>query len=310
MLRAILVVASTLLSLTATARAATYYVSASASNASDANAGTSEAAPWKTVAQVNAATFAPGDVILFRRGDAWTEQLVVSSSGTAGALLTFGAYGSGARPLLDAGTVPTGYTVLVDNRSYVHVRDLHIRTGFDGGAFGGGVFVCGPNDTVEGCIVEGEVVDPGIEIVGIRTMCNTGGLVLENHDISHATVGIKATTNVAGALLIEGNFVHELDAGNPNDQDGIGVSSDGIDYAGTVIRGNEVTAFLGFPKGVRLKPGETVVFAFIIYRSKAHRDAVNAKVMKDPSMALAMPKKMPFDPKRFLFGGFKTLVEG
>jgi uncharacterized protein YbaA (DUF1428 family) len=70
---------------------------------------------------------------------------------------------------------------------------------------------------------------------------------------------------------------------------------------------------VGFPKGVRLKPGETVIFAFIIYRSKAHRDAVNAKVMKDPSMAKAMAKamtKMPFDMKRFMFGGFKTIVEG
>jgi uncharacterized protein YbaA (DUF1428 family) len=65
----------------------------------------------------------------------------------------------------------------------------------------------------------------------------------------------------------------------------------------------------GFPKGMRVKPEETVVFAFIIYKSKAHRDAVNAKVMKDPAMAKA-PPKMPFDMKRFLWGGFKVIVEG
>jgi len=65
----------------------------------------------------------------------------------------------------------------------------------------------------------------------------------------------------------------------------------------------------GFPKGMRVKPGETVAFAFIIYKSKAHRDAVNAKVMKDPAMSKA-PPKMPFDMKRFLFGGFKVIVEG
>lgn len=64
----------------------------------------------------------------------------------------------------------------------------------------------------------------------------------------------------------------------------------------------------GFLKGIRLKPGETVLFAFIIYKSRAHRDAVNAKVMKDPSMP--MPKKMPFDMKRFMQGGFKVIVEG
>ena len=66
----------------------------------------------------------------------------------------------------------------------------------------------------------------------------------------------------------------------------------------------------GFPKGIRTRPGETVVFAFVIYKSKAHRDAVNAKVMKDPSMAANMPKRMPFDMKRFLVGGFKVIVEG
>jgi uncharacterized protein YbaA (DUF1428 family) len=65
----------------------------------------------------------------------------------------------------------------------------------------------------------------------------------------------------------------------------------------------------GFPKGMRLKPGQTVAFAFIIYKSKAHRDAVNARVMKDPAMAEA-PTPIPFDMERFLFGGFKVLVEG
>ena len=65
---------------------------------------------------------------------------------------------------------------------------------------------------------------------------------------------------------------------------------------------------LGFPKGIRLKAGETVVFAFIIYKSKAHRDAVNAKMMADPSMK--MPKTMPFDMKRLMSGGFKVIVEG
>lgn len=66
---------------------------------------------------------------------------------------------------------------------------------------------------------------------------------------------------------------------------------------------------LPFPKGIRTKPGETVIFAFIIYKSKAHRDAVNKKVMSDPAMATP-PKGIPFDVKRMLYGGFKTIVEG
>jgi uncharacterized protein YbaA (DUF1428 family) len=62
-----------------------------------------------------------------------------------------------------------------------------------------------------------------------------------------------------------------------------------------------------FPSQLRLKPGETVVFAWIVYRSRADRDRVNAKVMKDPRMA-TMPKRMPFDVKRMCYGGFETIV--
>jgi uncharacterized protein YbaA (DUF1428 family) len=59
----------------------------------------------------------------------------------------------------------------------------------------------------------------------------------------------------------------------------------------------------------KAKPGETVVFAFIVYKSRAHRDAVNKKVMSDMEMSKDQPKKMPFDVKRMAFGGFKTIVQ-
>jgi uncharacterized protein YbaA (DUF1428 family) len=66
-----------------------------------------------------------------------------------------------------------------------------------------------------------------------------------------------------------------------------------------------------FPQSVKLKPGETVVLAYIVYKSRAHRDRVNAKVMKDPRLANMMdPKAMPFDGKRMFWGGFKVMVEG
>ncbi len=69
---------------------------------------------------------------------------------------------------------------------------------------------------------------------------------------------------------------------------------------------------LSFIKAYKLKPNETVVFAFIVYKSKAHRNQVNAKVHKDPRMTPPKDKKweMPFDMKRFTVGGFKTLVSG
>jgi uncharacterized protein YbaA (DUF1428 family) len=64
-----------------------------------------------------------------------------------------------------------------------------------------------------------------------------------------------------------------------------------------------------FPQSVKLKKGETVVFSWIVYKSRKHRDSVNAKVMKDPRITAMMnPKKMPFDGKRMFWGGFKTFV--
>jgi uncharacterized protein YbaA (DUF1428 family) len=65
-----------------------------------------------------------------------------------------------------------------------------------------------------------------------------------------------------------------------------------------------------FPQSVKLKPGETVIFSYVLYKSRAHRDRVNAKAMKDPRMKPMMdPKTLPFDGKRMFWGGFKTLVE-
>jgi uncharacterized protein YbaA (DUF1428 family) len=65
-----------------------------------------------------------------------------------------------------------------------------------------------------------------------------------------------------------------------------------------------------FPQSVKLKPGETVVFSYAVYKSRKHRDKVMAKVMKDPRLADFMdPKKLPFDGKRMFWGGFTTIVE-
>ncbi len=65
-----------------------------------------------------------------------------------------------------------------------------------------------------------------------------------------------------------------------------------------------------FPKQLKTKPGETVVFAWIVYKSRKHRDQVNAKVKKDPRLGSMMNgKKMPFDVKRMCYGGFEVIVE-
>ena len=65
-----------------------------------------------------------------------------------------------------------------------------------------------------------------------------------------------------------------------------------------------------FPIMVKPKPGETVVFSWIVFKSRAHRDAGNAKVMKDPRLAKMMDMKaIPFDSKRMVYGGFKVMVD-
>ena len=64
-----------------------------------------------------------------------------------------------------------------------------------------------------------------------------------------------------------------------------------------------------FPRSVKLKTGEVVVFSWIVYKSRTHRDRVNSKVMRDPRIVSMDPKTMPFDAKRMIYGGFKTLVE-
>jgi uncharacterized protein YbaA (DUF1428 family) len=71
----------------------------------------------------------------------------------------------------------------------------------------------------------------------------------------------------------------------------------------------KVGKWTSFPRSVKLKPSETVVFSWITYKSRAHRDRVNAKVMRDKRITSMDPKTMPFDGKRMIYGGFKVLVE-
>ncbi len=66
---------------------------------------------------------------------------------------------------------------------------------------------------------------------------------------------------------------------------------------------------ISFSRVAKVRPGEAIFFSYIVYKSRAHRDRVNAKVMKDPRLAASMKDKpMPFDMKRMAYGGFKVLV--
>ena len=83
-----------------------------------------------------------------------------------------------------------------------------------------------------------------------------------------------------------------------------------LDYREWVAEDVKVGKRTSFPRSVKLKPDETVVFSWITYKSRAHRDRVNKKVMADKRLADMMnPKALPFDAKRMIYGGFASLVK-
>jgi uncharacterized protein YbaA (DUF1428 family) len=83
-----------------------------------------------------------------------------------------------------------------------------------------------------------------------------------------------------------------------------------LDYREWVAEDVKVGKLTSFPRSVKLKPDETVVFSWITYKSRAQRDKINAKVMADPRLkSMADPKSMPFDTKRMIYGGFASLVK-
>ena len=83
-----------------------------------------------------------------------------------------------------------------------------------------------------------------------------------------------------------------------------------LEYREWIADDVKVGKWTSFPRSVKLKRGETVVFSWIVYKSRADRDRVNAKVMTDKRLASIMSgKNMPFDGKRLIHGGFKLLLE-
>ena len=83
-----------------------------------------------------------------------------------------------------------------------------------------------------------------------------------------------------------------------------------LEYRECVGDDLDVKGLTPFPRRIPLERGETVVFSWIVFKSRANRDRVNAKVMKDKRLAGSMdPKSMPFDIKRMIYGGFTVLVD-
>jgi parallel beta helix pectate lyase-like protein/putative Ig domain-containing protein len=115
--------------------ATAYYVDSAGGN--DANPGTSDAAPWRTIAKVNASVFLPGDQVLFKRGDIWREELVFPSSGDPGRPIVIDAYGHGPDPVISgADVVPvTGWTLCTNCQANVWRTSVNVQSNvvlFDG----------------------------------------------------------------------------------------------------------------------------------------------------------------------------------
>jgi uncharacterized protein YbaA (DUF1428 family) len=82
-----------------------------------------------------------------------------------------------------------------------------------------------------------------------------------------------------------------------------------IDYKECIADDVSKGKITSFPRSVKQKPSETVIFAWILYKSRADRDRINKKVMADPRLSGMAPSKMPFDAKRMIYGGFKVIVD-
>ena len=83
-----------------------------------------------------------------------------------------------------------------------------------------------------------------------------------------------------------------------------------LEYRECILDDANAHDMVPFPKAARVKSGETVVVAWIVYKSRAHRDKVNGKVMNDPRMAaMCGPDGVPFNYKRMAYGGFKVIVD-
>ena len=187
---------------------ATYYVDPAA--ADDTGAGTSEGAAWKTIAKVNASSFSAGDSILFKRGGTWREQLYHVTSGSSGSPITFGAYGTGAMPIISGSDSPSFSGVPLTSSDPVALSNTKISL-INGTAFadfgatinlaqyatGTPISICSVTNSAE-CITgyikaagTGETLDS--ELLGNTTYQNTTGV--DCYNCSSASVAGGQTDN-------------------------------------------------------------------------------------------------------------------
>jgi hypothetical protein len=231
MSRYLFFVAVVFVATTGTAQAATFYVSPSGS---DSNAGTSTAAPWKSVSRVNNAALLPGDVVSFQGGATFSDTtLMPRTSGSPTARITFNSYGTGRATI----SYPQGAVWLAPGRSYLSFQGLDLTTGdaaysvFADSSAPGSSYI-----TIRDCVIR----NGGATGIGSWQTTDEGWRI-ENSTLTH--IGDSAIILLGNGAVVDGNRISDIGWNGNLAWAKHGVYSKGPNQ---VISGNEIT---GVPKG-------------------------------------------------------------
>lgn len=196
-----------------------YYIDAT--DGDDGAAGTSASTAWQTIAKVNATAVNAGDQYLFQRGETWTnERLIPSAAGTAANPVVFGAYGTGADPVIDAGTAANAVRIRFD---YITIQDLYLT---------GGTSDCIDTYNVTGITVDGcTIADPGRDGVYWNLAADS---TLSDSDISGCRIGVSVVNGSSG-ITLDGNNIHDNTA--VTDSDGVSINGS----TGIVVQNNAIS---------------------------------------------------------------------
>ena len=196
----------------------TYYISSSQGN--DSNNGKSQTTPWKSINKVNSSTFNPGDQILFKRGDQFTESLIVPSGGTLGDYLQISSYGNGNLPIIGSSNSPwttnTTYGIIC-NKSYIQISDIVIIQPYSNSLKRGYALTSDYSHdiTLSNIYLDGTHISSPYDLYGIEFSNCTSGIQIQNCEINGFVKGIALYSSNA---IVDDCFIHNAyQSGNTNE---------------------------------------------------------------------------------------------
>lgn len=201
---------------------ATYYVDCNADGDDGAGTGTGAAVAWKTINKVNDSSFSGDDQILFNRGCTWREQLTVPSSGTSGHPITFGAYGSGEKPIISGATVTATWTTLYgpnEGPDLMTNGTFASSTGWTLGAgwtIGSGVLTSASASFPQAThtALTEDFINGNTYKITYTVSGSAGGgafLVLANHDVANGNVSLDTSNGIHTATWVSGKISGGVD---------------------------------------------------------------------------------------------------